>query len=176
MYPAQEDYSASKPRPAKEGIELPSRLPSTATTKEHERQYSEAELLVRDLVRDTLPALDTESTDDINLTDGELFSNSTTTLVNNVVDASMPSAHDLVSAHELVAEAIAGVPLPEEFDAPSDGYTSSDDSDNPFDNTGRDSPTSTGTAANAFVDQILAEVPLPLPEIEIVTDSDIEDS
>lgn len=141
-YPdSQEDFSAS--RPPVIGIELPVRSFPTAThPTTHKRELSEADLLIQDLVDSHLPDPSIDDNEDSQSDKIDVVTQSSTTLVDDIAGDSAPSVNDLVN------QAIAGVPFPDEF-PPEKAYA--------LDGTDGMSPR-TGSQAEAFVDGVISNI------------------
>ena len=94
-------------RSSQEGIELQVRSSSSTTDPKIKREMSEADLLIQDLVDSHLPDPDIDDSDD----GTDVVSKSSAAIIENIVDTSSTGP----SVNELVNQAIAGVPFPDEF-------------------------------------------------------------
>jgi len=144
-YPdSQEDFSAS--RHPVIGIELPVRSVPTATEPTtHKRELSEADRLIQDLVDSHLPDPNIDINEDSQTDDIDVVTQSGTTLTDDIVDDSSATA----SVHDLVNQAIAGVPFPDDDFPPEKAHV--------FDGTDGLSPR-TGSQAEAFVDGVISNI------------------
>ena len=149
-----------------DGIELQVRSSSTTTDTTYESQTSEADLFIKKLVKSNLP--------DPDIDDDEI-SKSSTALIENVignVSSTGPSVDEVVSpgVDDLVNQAIAAVPFPDEFlldETDSFEPDPFDDIDEVLPKTGSqaaafvDASSSTRASLDELVIQAIAGVPFP---------------
>jgi len=107
---------------------------------------SEADRLIQDLVDSHLPDPNIDINEDSQSGNIDVVTQSSTTLTDDIVDDSSSAT---ASVHDLVNQAIAGVPFPDDDFPPEKAHA--------FDGTDGMSPR-TGSQAEAFVDGVISNI------------------